>query len=198
MPTIAQIRRDFLRVSTGSRALFNFCLVPRGIHTDAGVEAAFLQLFKGWEGLLEEVFVAYMCSRLSHDGQSMDCHVRAPSDAVARALLYQKRLYIEWTNPEDVRDRARSYFVTPNRIEAAVTSAMGELRQMSVVRNAIAHSSPSSLKRLQELVMRKFGGKPLLSRPAEFLLRANPADSSRTIFDRYATVLEVCSQTITG
>jgi hypothetical protein len=155
-------------------------------------------LFKGWEGLLEETFIAYMCRRLAHDGQVVACHVFAPNDEVARALLYQQRAYIEWTRPDDVRERAECYFTDGSRIETALRPVMGELRQMTIVRNAIAHSSPISAKKFYELMTKTFGGQPAITRPAQFLLRPNPADPTTTMFDRFATVLEFSSLAMTG
>jgi len=198
MPTIAQIRRDFDATLAGARALFNFSLTVQGIHSDAGVEAAFLQMFKGWEGLLEEAVIAYMCRRIARDGQSVCCHVLAPNDGVARAVLYQNRPYIEWTNPDEVRERARCYFTLPNRIDAALSPVMGELRQTATIRNAIAHSSPISREKLEELAQKKFGGKPTISRPAHFLLKNDPVASKQTLFDTYAAAIETAAIKITG
>lgn len=198
MPTIAKVRRDFQNALGGARALFAFCLSPRGLHSEAGVEAAFLQMYKAWEGLLEEAFIAYMCQRLSFDGAYVASHVRAASDDIARGVLYQNRPFVEWSDPDVVRDRAKCYFHGGSRIEAAFGPALGPLREMTKLRNAIAHASPLARRRFYELVQQVFGGAPVIARPAEFLIQNDPQNPTTTLFDRYATVLEVTATKITG
>lgn len=198
MPTIAYVRRQFAMTLSGARALFVFCLAPRGLHTEAGVEAAFLQLYKGWEGLLEDAVLAYMCGRLAHDGKSVASYVTAHSDQVARTLLYQLRPYVEWTKPDDVRDRVKCYFTAPNRLENALRPIMGQLREMATVRNAIAHASAVAEQKLYELAQRKIGGNPKVKRPADLLLMSDPSNKMQLMFDYYATVLETAAFEITG
>jgi hypothetical protein len=198
MPTSAEIRRNFRDTMAGARAVFSFCLNPHGIHTDAGVEAAFLQMFKGWEGFLEEAFIAFMRGRLACDGQTVPSHMRVPSDEIARSVLYQHRPYIEWTRPDEVRERAKWYFNMPNRVDSALAAGLVDLRHMARVRNAIAHSSMLSRREFYKLVQGKLGGKPTVSRPAQYLLSPDPASPPLTVFDRYATVLEVAATAILG
>ncbi len=198
MPTIVRIRRDFQNAMTGARSVFAFCLHPAGIHTQSGVEAAFLQAFKNWEGLLEETFIAFMCSRLAADGATIPCHVAAPNDDVARNLLYQGRQFIEWTDPEVVRERARCLFSIASRIESAINPVIGQLREMRYVRNAIAHASPQASRKFKDLVQRLFGGAPAIQRPAELLIHATPNNPNITMFDSYVTALEIAASNITG
>ena len=44
--TLQQVKDKFINTLTESRDLFNHCLSPVGLHTDSGVEAAFLQVHK--------------------------------------------------------------------------------------------------------------------------------------------------------
>jgi hypothetical protein len=198
MPVPAKLKKVFLDSTAECRSLFNFCLTQRSQASDAGIEAAFLQMFKSWEYFFEESVIAYLCGRLASDGNSVVCHIRTPSDDIARKILYQERPYLEWTDVDKVRDRLRMYFPAPNRIEGAIIPNLVDLRHITRVRNAIAHVSHPSRKAFQDLVQGLFGGKPVIKRPAVLLSTPFPADPKLLFFDHYADVLEVAAARIAG
>jgi len=198
MPPVLQIKSGFL-VSTGEcRALYRHCLAPRGPHTDAGVEAAFLQMFKGWENLLEECTLAFLCQRLRCDGRSVPSYSTSVSEQFARKALLQDRPFIEWTDVDRNIKRWESLFQPPSLLEGALRPAKPELGQMATIRNAIAHSSQISEVRFRVLVQGEFGGIRRFKRPAELLSSAWVKDPTRTYFDRYADVLETITPLLTG
>jgi hypothetical protein len=178
--------------------LYNHSLAPRALHTDAGIEAAFLQMYKAWESLQEECTIAFMAGRLRADGKQVPCGVIAQSEHIARALIYQDRQYTLWTNIDEVMERWDRIFRNPNLLASAVRPATTELRQMTTVRNAIAHSSIAAETKFYKLVQGHLGGKPAVFRPAVFLASPYPGDRLRTHFDRYADVLETAGVNITG
>ena len=120
------------------------------------------------------------------------------SEEIARVFLYQDRPFIEWTDIDRTVDRWNRMFTQPNLLDSAVRAAKTELRQMSTIRNAIAHSSPASVNKFRTLVQNQFGGNPTITRPAMFLVSAYPVDPTRTFFDRYADILDVASNQLTG
>jgi hypothetical protein len=195
--TIGKLKREFLSTVRDARALFNHCLTPRAAHTDAGVEAAFLQSFKAWEGLLEEATLCYLCGRLSSDGRSVGSYVSAPNEDIARLILYHGKNYILWTDIEEVQRRMEYLFGKANRFHLALSGCAVELKHMSTVRNAIAHSSYTANKKFYDLLKTKFGGMPKYP-PSQYLISPDPSDPLTTIFDRYMTVLEVAGTMITG
>lgn len=198
MPPVGKYKRRFFADLADCRTLYRHCLAPRGQHSDAGAEAAFLQLFKAWEGLLEDCTVAFMCGRLRCNGTLVRCHVTATNEEQARRVVYQEKTYVEWTDVDKIIIRWSSIFGDSNDLEAAVRPARTELRHMRTVRNAIAHSSLRATRQFRDLVQGQFGGKRNLSRPAELLVAQFPADPARTYFDRYADVLEVAAGSLTG
>lgn len=198
MPLVVKIKSDFFLNLSNCRSLYRHCLSPKGEHTEAGVEAAFLQMFKAWESFLEDCSIAFMCGRLRRDGLSVPCHVRTLNEETARGLIYQDRPFVEWTDVEKIIQRWDRFFSPPNLLVSAVRPAKVELDQMVAIRNAIAHSSPVSSQRFKKVVQGQFGGRPAISRPADFLSAIYPKDTSRTFFDRYTDILEVTASKIVG
>ena len=198
MPPLAKVKKQFGVALGDCRALYRHCLNPVATHSDAGVEAAFLQMYKAWEALLEDCTLAFLCGRLRCDGRVVSCEARMTSEEIARVFLYQDRPFIEWTDIDRTVDRWNRMFTQPNLLDSAVRAAKTELRQMSTIRNAIAHSSPASVNKFRTLVQNQFGGNPTITRPAMFLVSAYPVDPTRTFFDRYADILDVASNQLTG
>ena len=198
MPLVSKIKKDFLTTLDNCRSLYRHCLSPKSAHTEAGVEAAFLQMFRGWELFLEDSSLAFMCGRLRCDSLSIPCHVRTPNEEAARGLVYQDRPYVEWTDVERIVERWDRFFPPTNLLVTAIRPAKVELDQMAAIRNAIAHSSLRSREKFQRVVQSQFGAKPAISRPANFLSAMYPPDPSRTFFDRYADVLEVTATKVIG
>jgi hypothetical protein len=195
---ILKLKRSFLSALTECRALYRYSLTPRAFHTDAGVEAAFLQMYKAWESFQEECTLAFMAGRLRADGRSVASDVSTRTEEVARSLIYQERQYVLWTDVDGVIERWNRIFSDPNLLVAAIRPTTTELRQMTVLRNAIAHSSVHAQDKFKDLVQRQFGGRPPIARPSTFLVATYPPDPTRTFFDRYADVLELVGTAIAG
>lgn len=198
MPPIARHKTLYFSQSADCRALFNHCLNPKGPHTDSGVEAAFLQVFKAWESLLEECTLSYMAGRLRCDGAVVNCHVTSVGEESARRVLYQEKSFIEWTDTQRILTRWEALFASPSRLEAAVNPIIVELRQMAWIRNAIAHSSPISIEKYLKVLQSAFGGLPKRSRPGVFLASPRPAQPNQTFFDWYVDLLDTSAQLLTG
>lgn len=128
----------------------------------------------------------------------MKCDAIIRSEELARMLLYQDRTFVEWTDIDRVVERWAKMFSANNLLEDAVRGAKAELRQLTTVRNAIAHASPAAEKKFIKLVRDQFGGARKLKRPASYLTEPYPQDAAKTIFDRYSDVLETAGLQLTG
>jgi hypothetical protein len=155
-------------------------------------------MFKAWETLLEECTLAFMCGRLKCDGTQVPRFAMSSGEEWARKVLYLDRPFIEWTDVDRIQARWDNLFVPPNGLVAAIRPAKAELKAMTTVRNAIAHSSPTADTRFRNLVQGEFGGRRRFSRPAAFLVEPWPKDTTLTFFDRYAGTLETIAIGITG
>lgn len=191
-------KRQFLSTLKDCRALFHHCLNPRGEHSDSGIEASFLQLFKGWESFLEDCTLSYMCGRLRCDGTSLKSYSVSMAEEWARKVLYQERHYVEWTQVDKVIERWDALFLSPNPLSSSLRSAKAHLEYMKDVRNVIAHSSPKSQENFNSRIRSTFGGNRRLHRAAPFLSDRMPSDQSNTFFDYYADILETLAGKVAG
>lgn len=198
MAVIIKVKRDFGSALADCRVLFRHCLTPRAQHSEAGVEASFLQMFKAWESFLEDCTLSFMTGRLRCDGRSVQCEIRTGSEETARTLIYQDRPFVEWTDVEKIIERWDRLFPAPSQLVDAIRPVKPELKQMAILRNGIAHSSVSATRKFNELVRNEFGGKPRITRPAQFLVSAYLKDPARTYFDRYADILETTCNAMAG
>ncbi len=142
--------------------------------------------------------LAYMCGRLCCDGTSVVSHLKVQSEEIARGILYQNRPFVEWTDVEAVRARLMSYFPNPNRIDGALAPSVAYLKQMTRIRNAIAHTSKPSRDGFDKLVQSLYGGKVSFPRASKLLTAPHIHDRNKTFFDVYVTVLEIAAGSITG
>ncbi len=198
MPPVSKLKRVFGETLNDCRNLYNHCFNPVAAHTEPGVEAAFLQLFKGWESLLEECTLAFMCGRLRVDGRQVQNDINISTELIARKVLYASRAFVEWTDVEHVLDRWNYLFTSANMLTVALRPSKPALKQMTAVRNAIAHSSPTAGKKFLEVVQNEFGGRPPIGRPAQLLTANCRHDAAITYFDYYADILETTALQITG
>jgi hypothetical protein len=193
-----RLKHRFIADIGDCKALFQHCLAPRGQHSDAGIEAAFLQMFKSWEAFQEECSIAFLAGRLRVNGTTVVCHIHTQNEEIARQILYQGRPFIEWADPDRVIERWDLFFHPPSLLAQAVRAAKVELVQMRTIRNSIAHSSPSAESKFRKMTGRGIGGDPQIPRAAVFLAMNDPEDPSRTMFDKYSDVLEATASSIAG
>lgn len=213
----ANAKAAFQAALSSCKSLYRHCLVPYGLHTEAGVEAAFLQMFKAWESFQEDCAIAFMCGEARLDGLPVVCHVITANDDIARKVLYQERPYVEWTDADRVVERFNSLFPLLSSqpyslLTKPIKDIKRELGDMKIIRNAIAHSSSKVSKGLQDLATNELGGNPRVARPFDFLnhncptsrIRSNasatavPSAIVVTFFDLYANALEIASIEMAG
>lgn len=198
MATIPKLKRDLLAGIADARALYAAGLAAAGLEKSPIIESAFLLMFKSWEAFLEDVTVCFLCGRPRCGGGQVHCHIRVSHEETARGILYQENRYLEWTDPDAIRDRLERFFPTPSVLVSSVTGIKSELGKMRTVRNAVAHSSRKAHQQLSLLARNEVGGNPSIARPADFLTMSDPQNPRDTIFDRFADALEAAGVSITG
>ncbi|MEI6044127.1 MAG: hypothetical protein WCS37_07020 [Chloroflexota bacterium] len=199
MADVKNIKDDFLNSLNACRQLYRHCLSPKALHSEAGVEAAFLQMQTAWEVFLEEIFLLYICGEQPLSGNQVSPYFTVNDIEVARKILYQERPYCEWSKPEIIRERFNEiYFVSPNRLDDAIRPIVGTLSEIATIRNYIAHSSLKAKKAFGKVWLQKVGGKPNITRAADFLLLIDKDNPPDTYFDKYITNLEVTANNIAG
>ncbi len=148
MADIQNLKDDFAREMIACKDLYNYCLSSRGLHTNAGIEGAFLQMQTKWEAFLEEVFLAFLVGQQPLSGDKVKPHFTVIDIDVARIILYQGQQYADWAKFDVVIKRLGIYFDLglPNRFVNALKAEKLNLEEIADIRNFIAHSSIKAKK----------------------------------------------------
>lgn len=199
MVTPQAIKDDFLNDLNDARILYRHCLGTREIHTEPGVEAAFLKIQTAWEVFLEEIFLSFLCGSQPLSGDMVVPYFTVNDVEIARKILYQEKAYCDWTDIDNVvMRRIKAFFLSPNRIEQALSTVKGDLQDILNIRNHIAHSSKKSKDRFAKICIKKLGGNPNLHRAADLLLMSDNKNPQDTYFDTYTYILETIAIEIAG
>lgn len=196
--TIRNVKDNFITTLTESRDLFNHCLSPIGLHTDSGVEAAFLQVHKNWEVFLEEILICFLNGKPVLAGDPVNPLLTVPDRELIRSILYQDKNYIEWTDETIIKKRFTRHLTLPNRIVNCLNMISQDLKDITTIRNFIAHSSGTAKTKYENLVRGRLGGNPNISRASLFLKSNDRDNPSQTYFDRYIGTLEAAAEQMVG
>ena len=196
--TLRQIKNSFLDSINECRTLYRHCLSPVGIHSDSGVEAAFLRLYNSWEMFLEETLVSILNGESVVSGDIITPKFTLSDRNLIREIIYQEKSFIEWTRDEDVKKRFERHLQLPNRINTTLDTIAAEFREIIKIRNYIAHSSAQAKKHFVNLYQSKVGGSPNTSRACNFLKEVVSSNQQDTYFDKYLKTLEAAAILMVG
>lgn len=194
MPSSLQTINTTFAESIGqSRVLYRHCLTPKGLHTNTGVEAAFLQIQKSWERFLEDLFLSVLCGERP-TRKPLASHFVVKDLEIARRILFNGRPYVEWTRFDDVMGRVNTYLEVPNIVETTLSSIAGEIEEIKTIRNFIAHSSKKAKEEFERLCRKKIGTTSTITSAAEYLLFLKEPNPPESYFEHYALILEVAAK----
>ncbi len=196
--TLRNVKDNFINTLIESRDLFNHCLSPVGLHTDSGVEAAFLQVHKNWEVFLEDVLICILNGEPVLAGATINPLLTVPNRELIRNILYQDKNYIEWTDETIIKKRFTRHLTIPNRIVDCLNTISQDLKDIIVIRNFIAHSSGTAKTKYENLVRGRLSGHPDVSRASPYLKSNDREDPNQTYFDRYIGTLEAAAEQMVG
>jgi hypothetical protein len=196
--TLTQIKTNFLNSVNECRTLYRHCLTPVGIHSDSGVEAAFLQLHNSWEIFLEETLVSILNGEAVISGDVITPKFTLPNRDLIREIIYQEKSFIEWTRDDNVKKRFERHLFLPNRINSTLDTITVEFRDIIKIRNYIAHSSAQAKNNFVNLYQARVGGNPDTSRACNYLKEVDVENSPNTYFDRYLQTLANAAILIIG
>jgi hypothetical protein len=158
-------------------------------------ELAYLRCFLAWEVFLEETFYAYMLHKPSPNGTVFKRYVAPKNDGHARDIVRGQRRYATWAKGKEVIGRAELFFDQGEPFASGLASASGDLADMVIVRNRIAHQSGTAKTNFLELVRRKHGSVPRGTNAGRFLLGSEPT-AGQNRFDEYLSVISAVSRVI--
>ncbi|HHH9280145.1 TPA: hypothetical protein ACP31J_002773 [Pseudomonas aeruginosa] len=137
-------------------------------------EAIFLRLYRAYENLLENVFLAYISGETTGSGVAVTTFVSPANKEHARAIITSSQPFLDWTSPSVVMKRAETYIDTGEPVRSAVAASQNHLLQAKKIRNHIAHNSSESEKEFMKVVQAILLTLPLSAISAGELLANTP------------------------
>lgn len=158
-------------------------------------ELAFLRCFLAWEVFLEETFYAYMLQKPAPDGTVFTRYISPRDEQHARDIIRGERRFATWSRGADVIKRAELFFERGEPFSSGLGAAGGDLADMVVVRNRIAHQSGTAKTKFLDLVRRKHGSVPRGTSAGRFLLGTD-ATATTNRFEAYLRVVSAVSRVV--
>lgn len=153
-----------------------------GPEYEALVELAFLKAYIGWEVFVEQAFYVYAQGYPAPDGSRAVRYVRPNDDDHVTQLIQPHPLrYVDWTVPETIRSRAKSFFKDGEPFETVLASSTHFLHNLKKIRNAIAHASIDAVSKYESYATTTLGRPCTGLRPGAFLIEPAPGNSQSTI-----------------
>lgn len=155
-----QLAVDAHRWSAPTRRGGGFHLSPK--RCDAITELAFLRAFLAWETFLEQSFVLYLAGQKPPRGLAPKRYAFPPDHQTAISwVIPEGRRYARWTVPGEVWARAERFFQGGRPFVRVLRGNQQVLDEAHLIRNAIAHESPSARQTFENVVRNKLGTLPV-------------------------------------
>jgi hypothetical protein len=153
-------------------------------------------MFLAWEEFLEASFIRYMCGAITNNGYRPRVYVSPTSlDHALKFFILKPRDYVEWSNGQQVIERAEMVFHDGEPYKSAIRPSLTDLDNMRLIRNAIAHRSGTSWKKFETAVRLLYGSRPRGLTPGLFLGLTHLGTGNPYI-DYYKDVLSVAASRI--
>lgn len=132
-------------------------------------EMSFLVLFVAWEEFLESTFEHYLIA-----GQKYKKIIKLKiqiNDAITahEVICGERRQYVEWSDPDLVRKRAKIFFKEGEPYDSVLGSALVHLKRMRIVRNCSVHHLDFVSEQFNKMIREIYGSGRRIS-PGDFLL----------------------------
>lgn len=129
-----------------------------------------IKIFLVWEDFLESVFIRYMCGAQTQSGYSPTLlQTIQPDLSSAIHSLLNNNSYLSW-NIRNTQNRAVHYFQNGEPFNNVIASFRQTIKDITTVRNAIAHRSDFARNNFRSLVRRELTYLPRGITPGRFLL----------------------------
>jgi hypothetical protein len=129
----------------------------------------YLEAVCSFELFLEDLFIGLLTGKLYHPSRDVSPRVNFRSHLVARDIILGGKKYVDWLPWSLIETRAKAYFRDGRPFTSISANDKQLVDQVCRIRNALAHKSDYSLRKLEEGVS---GSIPLLvseKTPAGFL-----------------------------
>lgn len=167
----------------------------RSLDYDLVTELSFLKSYLAWEFFLEQSFVLYMLGKQSPKRYSPRRHVHPKNRDHALQIARGEQRFADWTAVMKVINRAERCFKNGEPYNSSLSSYSRSLKDMKVIRNAIAHSSYEARTEFEKLVRARLTYYPKGLTIGKFLNTINSTASlPETFFETYVNSLRAIAQ----
>lgn len=127
-------------------------------HKETVQGLVFLRAFVALEIFLEQSFILYLLGLKPPVGPKPKRLVKPTTKQLAMLAVTGDRDYTDWYRWDQLRGRAKKYFVDGKPYADALQGRKTLFEEMTTVRNALAHSSEHSQEKFKRLVRLKLSG----------------------------------------
>ena len=166
---------------------------PESIERDTHIEGCFIRLVVSWECFIEEYFLRCMCTANTRGNKSIKPHgssSRNVNEAFKKINKHRKdrdKDFTDWLDSKLLQQRIDDYFRKNSRVQN-ICESPDKMFELRVIRNAIAHRSPSAIAKFEKYVKDQMGYMAALNPTMASLLvqkKRNSNDLIFTILSRY-------------
>lgn len=161
-------------------------------------EMSFLLIFTAWEEFLESTFELFLVSeRKLIQVVRQKIHVNNVSTA-REVIRGERRQYVDWADPDVIRNRAKIFFKDGEPYESAVGTALFHLKRMRIIRNHTVHRSKFAAEQFSKMIREVYGyGRRITS--GGFLLDSPPAGAMPYISgSRHSSMFELFTDVLSS
>ena len=136
----------FARTAKAKELLNGFLPAPSESESDdkmadAVFEALFLRQFVEYERDLESLFLHYLTGGASLGGEVAPTYLSVADEELARSIVQRGWRFLSWSNPEAIRDTAKTYLKEGWPINEMMIAKGQDLADCRRIRNRICHNS---------------------------------------------------------
>jgi len=165
-------------------------------------EMTFIILLTAWEQFLENTFITLIVDAPLATFKRRH-RVLVTDFDTAYGLIRGSRKYVEWADPNQVRERAKVFFKGGEPFESALSAVSDDLMKMRIIRNRCVHYSQHATEQYNKMMRQVYGsgkriapGRLLLSTPPPGLSTVSGALSYVSAFELYCEILSTASSQI--
>lgn len=184
---------DYLQKAFEKNPDGTFCHPPA--YKSFIVNAAFLKFYIAWEEFLENIMSAYLLGELTLNGTSIAKAVIARGERHSHELLVGTNTYFDWSNPELIRRLSKLYLEESNVVGDNILSIQNDLFDLKTIRNAAAHISATTQKKLDSLASRLLS-HAVVDITVESLITNIEPTSGLSYYEYYKQRLDIVAEKI--
>jgi hypothetical protein len=135
---------------------------PESLERDTHIEGCFIRLVVSWECFVEEYFLRCMCKAKTRSSSEIKPHgvaSRNTNEAFRKINKNRKdreKDFTDWLDAKMLQQRIDDYFRKNSRVQK-ICDAPDRMFELRVIRNAIAHRSPSAIAKFEKHVKDQMG-----------------------------------------